>query len=107
MKTESKRHLIKALINKCLSIPTKRWISCHFDDGHGAHCFLGHLGVTKQMFEHPYDHSFPPLAQQTVELFGDAPTIIQINDNDHPVYGQRGPRSRILAALHDKLKEVL
>jgi hypothetical protein len=108
MTTETKRHLIKFFINKFTRIPSKRWVIPAFSDRHGAHCALGHLGVTEEMSEKVQVQEYPPLAFQMIELFdGDEGSITSINDNTDDEYSQRGPRARILAALHDKLKECL
>ena len=108
MNTEPKRHLIKSLINTFTAIPSERWCERRLTDSHGRHCALGHLGVNEEMFDNSNDNEdYPPLAREMVNLFDDQDEVTRINDVDNSDHDQRGPRARILAALHDKLKECL
>jgi hypothetical protein len=100
MNAEEKRHLVKFFINKFEAIPEDRWCSGVLQDHHGRKCALGHT------FSLVPNNETEKLCELFAGEYSGWHTVAMINNGDSS-YRQPTEKARILAALHDKLKECL
>lgn len=94
---ESRRHLIKFFINKFEATEENEWCTGIRHNGLGQSCALGKTHRTDN-----WAHT-----EETTNLLAIRWDIAFVNNGKHEGYKQPTPRQRVLAALHDKLKECL
>lgn len=103
---ESRRHLIKFFINKFEKTKENDWTTGIRCNSQGQRCALG-------MTHDPDNWKDTPETIALGTLFNEGSSqsgqwrIACINNGENGSYCQATPRQRILAALHDKLKECL
>lgn len=100
MTNEEKRHAIKHFINKFEATREEEWCTGSFHYL-GRHCALGHLGARNDFSSGHGRVIHTQESEMLCTLFGGISNTMALNDSHH------SPRGPVIAALHDKLKEVL
>lgn len=106
MKTEQKRHKIKFFINFFEALPDEKWCIGSVTNALGQHCALGHALAFDQQQNpsRPVGLGMGYGLAWSLQLL--LPNVTQHNDG---ICTKRlkTPKKRVLAVLHEKLKECL
>jgi hypothetical protein len=90
------KYTVDYFINKFKAIPSSKWTTGQYTIGTKC-CALGHCGERGLGVGGPE-------AKALGEMLRTGSTVVKINDGEHPLYLQKTPRARILAALKDLKK---
>ena len=107
--TEEQRHQAKYFINFFEAIPDERWCAGLQIAPDGQRCALGHLLPEDEKFDE--DHGSNEKNEAVSRLFGGGYLtgggykVAAINDGRNRRYQQPTPKARILAALHDLIRQ--
>jgi hypothetical protein len=102
MITEEQKHQCKYFIKKFEATRDDEWCVGSLHNEQGQSCALGKTGTMQQGQEYIYSDEAIMLKSL---LEHDRMSVWGINDGDSHKYRQSHPKQRILAALHDRLKQ--